>query len=36
MSALIQDDFIRKLPGNRFAFATPLAGAWWAERDPLA
>jgi hypothetical protein len=32
VTALIQDDFIRKLPGNRLAFATPLVAAWWAER----
>lgn len=25
--------FVRKLPGRRLAFATPLVAAWWGERD---
>lgn len=32
MSALIEDDFLCRHPGQRFAFATPLVAAWWAER----
>ncbi len=36
LTALLQDDFICKLPGNRFDFATPLVSAWWGERDALA
>ncbi len=35
LTALKQDDFLQKLPGNRFAFATPLVAAWWSERDAL-
>lgn len=36
LHALKQDDFLRDIPGNRFAFATPLVAAWWAERGALA
>ncbi len=35
LTALIQDDFLAKRPGNHFGFATPLAAVWWAERDAL-
>lgn len=35
VTALVQDDFLQKLPGNRYAYATPMVAAWWAERDAL-
>ncbi len=35
LSALIQDDFLKKPSKNQYSFATPLVSMWWSEQNSL-